>query len=88
VSFDSLLYLFLLDTDVSLRDCGAAMLQEMLDKSNVIAAVPVNLGGIELPERVCPYILDTEIFTDNLKLFLDSSLRKWKNYLCRGEMVF
>jgi len=31
VVFDSLLYFSLLDSNVSLRDCGAAMLQEMLD---------------------------------------------------------
>ena len=63
---DSLLYLPLLDSNVPLRNCGAAVLQEMLDKGNVIATVPVNLGGIELSERVCPYILDAKIIADDM----------------------
>lgn len=40
----------LLDSDVPLCDGGAAVLQEMLDEGNVIAAVSVNLGGVELSE--------------------------------------
>ena len=68
--FDSLLYLPLLNSDVSLCNGSAAMLQEMLDKGNVIAAVSINLGGIELSERVCPHVLDAEIVADNMELFL------------------
>ena len=64
--FDSLLYLPLLDSYVSLCDCGAAMLQEMLDKGNVIATVLVNLGGIKFSEGVCPYILDAKVITDDM----------------------
>ena len=63
---DSLLHLPPLNSDVPLRNCGAAVLQEMLDKGNVIAAVPVNLGGIEFSERVCPYVLDAKVITDDV----------------------
>lgn len=73
--FDSLLYLPLLDSYVSLCDCGAAMLQEMLDKGNVIATVPVNLGGIEFSERVRPYVLDAKIIADDMELLLHGSFR-------------
>ena len=85
---DGLLYLPLLDSNVSLRNCGAAMLQEMLDKGNVIAAVPVNLSGIEFSERVCPYVLDAKVVADDMKLFLYCPFRQREDYFCWGDMVF
>lgn len=85
---DSLFYLPLLDSYVPLCDCGTAMLQEMLDKGNVIAAVPVNFGGIELSERVRSYVLDAKIIADDMQLLLDCPFRERKDYLCRSDMVF
>ena len=63
---DSFFHFPLLDSNVALRNCGATMLQEMLDKGNVITAVPVNLGGIEFSERVCPYVLDAKVIADDM----------------------
>ena len=88
VVLNGLLYLSLLDSDVSLCNCGTAMLQEMLDKGDVIPAVPVNLGGIELPERMRPYILDAKVIADDAQLLLHCSFRNREDHRCRSDMVF
>ena len=71
---DSFFHFPLLDSNVALRNCGATMLQEMLDKGNVIATVPVNLGSIKLSERVRSNVLDTEVVADYMELLLHCSL--------------
>lgn len=87
VILDSLLYFPLMNPNVSLRNCGATMLKEMLDKGNVIATIPVNLGGIELSERMCPYILNAKVVTDDMELLLYCPFRQGEDYFCWGDMV-
>ena len=68
--FDSLW----LNADVTLCGGGTAVLQELLDKGNVISAVLVNLCGIPLSEAMGADTLIAQIVTDDVKLLLDSSL--------------
>lgn len=86
--FDGLFHLSLLDTNVSLSDGGAAVLQEMLDKGNVITVVPVNLRGIELPEGMGSYVPDIQVVTHQLELLLDSTFREGENRFRRGNVMF
>ena len=44
--------LLLLDADISLCHGGGRMLEELLNKGNIIAAVLVNFCGIEFAETV------------------------------------
>ncbi len=62
-----------LDADVSLCDCGGAVLQEPLDKGNVIAICLVNLCGVPLAEAVGADAMIAQIVTDDRKLLLDGS---------------
>ena len=78
MSFDGLLDPSWLDTDVALGCGGTGMLQEPLDKGNVISAVLVNLGGIPLPEAVSADALIAQVVTDDMKLLLYGSF-------CHGE---
>ena len=57
MTLDSLFKLLLLNADVPLRDCGGAVLQELLDKDDIVAVVIVNLCCVELAEAVRADIL-------------------------------
>ena len=57
MTLDSLFKLLLLDADIPLRDCGGTVLQELLDKDNIVAVVVVNLSCVELAEAVRADIL-------------------------------
>ena len=52
MSLNGLFYLLLLDTDIALGHSGGGMLKKLLDKSNIIAAVFINLGSVEFAEAV------------------------------------
>ncbi len=52
------------DPDIPLCNSGGAVLQELLDQNYVIVIVLVNLRSEELSERVCPYILISQIPAD------------------------
>ena len=60
----------------------------MLDKGDVVATVPVNLSGIELSERVCPYVLDAKVVADDMELLLYCPFRQGEDYFCWGDLVF
>ena len=64
------------------------MLQEMLNKSDVIAAVSVDFGSIKLPEGVCSYVLDTKIVANDVELFLYCPFRDRKDDFRRSNLVF
>ena len=59
------------DADVSLCDSGGAVLQEALDKGDVIAVCLVDLGGVPLAEAVGADALKSQIVTDDGELLLD-----------------
>ena len=52
MSFDCLLYPLRLNPYIPLRHGGGAVLQEPLDKGNVIAVLLVNLSRVPLAEAV------------------------------------
>lgn len=57
MTLDSLFKLLLLDADIPLCDCGGTVLQELLDKDDIVAVVIVNLCCVELSEAVRADIL-------------------------------
>ena len=66
----------LLDPDVSLSDCRAAVLQELLDQGHVVAVCLVDLGGEEFPEAVGADALVPEEIADKFQMLLDLPLRE------------
>ena len=75
MSFNGFLKLLLLNADVPLRDCGGTVLQELLDKDDVVAVVVVNLCCVELSEAVRADILTvTQVGANALKPLLHRSL--------------
>ena len=76
MAFDRLFNSLRLDADISLRDGGGAVLQEALDKGNVISIRLVNLGSVPLAEAVGADALKAQIVTDDSKLLLDRPFGK------------
>ena len=66
----------LLDPDVSLSDCSAAVLQELLDQGHVVAVCLVDLRGKEFPEAVRADPLVAEEIADKFQMLLDLPLRE------------
>ena len=66
----------LLDPDVALGDCSAAVLQELLDQGHVVAVCLVDLGGKEFPEAVGADALVSEEIADKFQMLLDLPLRE------------
>lgn len=87
VAFDGLLYPLRLNADVSLRDRCTAVLQEPLDKGNIIAVVLVNLRRVPFPETVRADTLIAQVVTDHCKLLLHGACSKRKNQICAADAV-
>lgn len=88
MTLDSLFKLLLLNADVPLRDCGGAVLQELLDKDDIVAVVIVNLCCVELAEAVRADILTvTQIGTNALQPLLHSSFGDGKYPCLRSDIV-
>lgn len=77
----------LLDADVALRDSGAAMLKEVLNQSDVIAVVPVNLRGVVFAEAVGADAGDAQIVTYIFQMLLDGPFGQRENNVCGGNAV-
>lgn len=87
MSFNGFLKLLLLNADVPLCDCGGTVLQELLDKDDIVAVVVVNLCCIELAEAVRADILAVpQVGANALQPLLHSSLGDWK-YPCFGSYI-
>ena len=71
--FNSSFKLLLLYADVLLCNGGTAVLEQLLNKNNVISVVNVYFGCVVLPKAVSTYIFITEIVTNNFQLLLDCS---------------
>ena len=63
----------LLDPNVSLCDGSGRVLQELLDKGDIVVAVLVDFRSVELAEAVGADTEDPQIVTDQLQLLLDST---------------
>ena len=87
MSFNGFLKLLLLNADVPLCDCGGTVLQELLDKDDIVAVVVVNLCCVELAEAVRADILAVpQVGTNALQPFLYSSLSNGE-YPCLGRYI-
>ena len=87
MSFNCLFNPLRFDADVSLRNGCAAMLQQTLDKGNVIAVVPIDFRGVPFSEAVSADALITEVITDAGKYLLHLSCSNRKNQLIRSNAV-
>lgn len=88
MTLDSLFKLLLLDADIPLRDCGGTVLQELLDKDNIVAVVVVNLSCVELAEAVRADILAVpQVGANALQPLLHSSFGDGKYPCLRSDIV-
>ena len=85
--FNSSLNFLLLDADVSLGNGGGAVLQELLDEGDIVVAVLVDFGSVELTKAVCTDTLKAQIVTDHLQLLLDGSGSDGEDKSIRGNIV-
>ena len=81
------LKLLLLDTDISLGDGGAAVLQELLDQGHIIAVGLVNLGCEEFPKTVGADPLEAEEIADKFQMLLNLPLREREKRLVLPDAV-
>ena len=81
VSLYCLLYPLRLDADVALCGACGTVLQDPLNKRNVIAVVLVNLRCVPLAEAVSAYAFIAKVVTDNCKLLLYCPLRDGEDSL-------
>ena len=73
--------------DVSLGHSSAAVLQELLHQRDIIAIVPIDLGGIVFSEAVGADALEFQIVAHQLQLFLHCSFRHRENHGVVGDAV-
>ena len=81
--FDSLGF----DADVSLSNGGGTVLQEPLDKGDVIPAGFVNLCGVPLAETVGADALKAQIVADDFQLLLDCSLAEGEHQCISVDLI-
>ena len=81
--FDSLW----LDANITLCGGGTAVLQEPLDKGDVIAIGLVDLRCVPFAKTVGADALVTQIVADDPQLFLNCSFCNWENGFCFGDAV-
>lgn len=87
MSFNCILQLLGLDADVSLRYGSAAVLQQLLNKYDIVTAVFINLRCIKLPKAVRTDSLHSQIITNRLQVLLNGSLRNRENPLCAVDCI-
>ena len=73
---DGLLQLLLLDADVALCHGGGRVLQELLDKGNIVPAVLINLRGVEFAKAVRADAVIAKVVTDELQVLLHGAFRQ------------
>ena len=73
------LYPMWLYPNIPLRHSGGAVLQEPLDKGNVIAILDIYISGVKLSEAVGADTLIAQVITDKGKLFLYGSCDQGKH---------
>ena len=76
-----------LDSNVTLRGGGTAVLQKPLHKGDVIAVGLIDLGCVPFAKTVGADALVTQIVADDPQLFLNCSFCNWKNSFRFGDAV-
>lgn len=85
---DGLLQLLLLDADVALCHGGGRVLQELLDKGNIVPAVLINLRGVEFAKAVRADAVIAKVVTDELQVLLHGTFRQGEDdALCWNPMI-
>lgn len=86
--FDGSFNLLRLDSNVPLGDSCGAVLEQLLDKDDVIVVVPIYLGCIKFPKTVGADSLEAQVVTDQLELLLYRPFGDWEdNAVCTDLMV-
>ena len=83
MAFNSLFNLLLLDPNIPLCNCRTAVLQELLDQGNIVAAVLVDLCSVIFAEAVSAYAGDAQVVADEFELLLDCPLSQWEDHSVR-----
>ena len=84
---DGLLQLLLLDADVALCHGGGRVLQELLDKGNIVPAVLINLRGVEFAKAVRADAVIAKVVTDELQVLLHGTFRQGEDNAFRWNPV-
>ena len=84
---DGLLQLLLLDADVALCHGGGRVLQELLDKGDIVPAILVNLRGIKFTKAVRADAVIAKVVTDELQVLLHGALRQGEDDALRWNPV-
>ena len=64
-----------LDANIALGHSGAAVLQQLLDQRDIVAAVLIDLRGIKFPKAVGTDTHDPKIVAGGLQMLLDGPFR-------------
>ena len=75
------------NADIPLRGGGAAVLQQSLDKYDVIAIVLVNFGGIPLAKAVGTDTVKAQVIADDVQLLLNRARSDGEDDLCPSDAV-
>ena len=76
-----------LNSNVTLRDGGGAVLQKPLNKGNVVSVGLVDFRSIPLAKTVCADTFKAQIVTDDSKLFLNGTLCNGENQIFSGNAI-
>ena len=76
-----------LDANIPLGGSRTAVLQQPLNQRNIIAAVPIYLGGIPFAKAVGADPLVTEVVTDKCQLLLHSPFCYWEDPLISSNVI-
>lgn len=87
MSFNRLFDPLRFDADITLRDGCAAVLQQTLDKRNVIPVVLVDLRGVPFAEAVSADVLIAEVVTDTGKDLLYFPRRDGENQITVSDAI-
>ena len=76
-----------LDAYIPLCDRRTAVLQQLLNKSDIVPIVLVNLRGIELPKAMGADTLIPQILTYDAQLFLDLASCQREHKSMGGDLI-
>lgn len=85
--FNGIFQFLRLDANIVLGHSSAAVLQQLLKQRYIVAAVLIDLRGIELPKAVGADTHDTKIVADGLQMLLNGPFRYRKKTLRTANAV-
>lgn len=85
--FNGIFQFLRLDANIALGHSGAAVLQQLLDQRYIVAAVLIDLRGVELPKAVGTDTHDPKIIANSLQMLLDRPFRYREDTLRTANAV-